>query len=329
VFELYLVRLDIQKNGESIEDAFLSLLDCSTLRLKSPDYSCGRAGSCCLDRAAGIDVMSGAAIGCGADVTWMIAVVISAVRSLLASERDQCPRYITQYATGHGRAQNPGQIVYICAFATWRWSAMLADDMITPARKPERSATYADLAALPEGVRGEIFDGAVETQPAPLPRHSNAQRVLGARIGGPFQDDDGRGGPGGWWIFPDVDVQLPSGDVVRPDLAGWRRERLPDPGDIQPIAVVPDWVCEIVSPTPASRRRDRVKKRHLYAQAGVAFYWLVDPDDRTLEGLALRDGGWFEVGVYDDTAIVRIAPFEAIELEVGRLFLPRTQQLTE
>jgi Uma2 family endonuclease len=250
--------------------------------------------------------------------------------SLLSSaEPDQCSRCITHTRAGHGPAQNPSKTVYRCAFAIWLWSAMLSGDMIHPARKPERSATYADLASLPEGVRAEIFDGVVETQPAPLPRHSNAQRVLGARIGGPFQDDDGRGGPGGWWIFPDVDVQLPSGDVVRPDLAGWRRDRLPDPGDIQPIAVVPDWVCEIVSPTPTSRRRDRVKKRHLYAQAGVAFYWLVDPDDRTLEALALRDGGWFEVGVYDDTAVVRIAPFDAIELEVGRLFLPRTQQASE
>ncbi|MEY4581506.1 MAG: hypothetical protein RL701_6209 [Pseudomonadota bacterium] len=195
--------------------------------------------------------------------------------------------------------------------------------MITPARKIDRRATYADLAALPEGVKAEIIDGVIETMPAPSPRHSHAQRVLGSRIGGPFHDDDGRGGPGGWWIFPEVDVQLPDGDVVRPDLAGWRRDRLPEPWDVRPITVVPDWICEVVSPTPASSRRDRVKKRHVYAQAGVAFYWLVDPDDRTLEALVLRDGGWFEVGVYDDTAVARIAPFEAIELEVGRLFAPR------
>lgn len=84
---------------------------------------------------------------------------------------------------------------------------------------------------------------------------------------------------------------------------------------------MPDWICEILSPSNASH--DRVKKRRLYAQAGVTFYWLVDPDGRTLEALTLRDDGWLEIGAFDDTAVVRIAPFEAIELDVGRLFLPR------
>lgn len=196
--------------------------------------------------------------------------------------------------------------------------------MTSPARKLDRPATYADLEALPDGVKAEIIDGAIMTQPAPLPRHSKVQRVLGARIGGPFDDDDGYGGPGGWWIFPEVDVQLASGDVVRPDLAGWRRERLLDPGDIRPITVVPDWICEVLSPSNTSY--DRVTKRAKYARACVAFYWLVDPAERVLEALALRDGLWLELGVYDDTALARIAPFEAVELELGRLFLPRSPE---
>lgn len=119
----------------------------------------------------------------------------------------------------------------------------------------------------------------------------------------------------------EVDVALSLHDVVRPDLAGWRRERLPRPGSKRPIEVVPDWVCEVLSPTSAAR--DRVTKRALYARSGVAHCWLIDPDARVLEALALRDGTWVEVGVYDDTATARIAPFEAIELEVGRPFLPR------
>ena len=118
-----------------------------------------------------------------------------------------------------------------------------------------------------------------------------------------------------------VEVQLAERVVVRPDRAGWRRRRLPNPWGVRPITVVPDWICEVQAPSNASH--DRVTKRAKYASAGVTFYWLVDPAERVLEALALRDGGWFEIGVYDDSAIVRIAPFEAVELEVGRLFPPR------
>jgi Uma2 family endonuclease len=89
----------------------------------------------------------------------------------------------------------------------------------------------------------------------------------------------------------------------------------------RPILVVPDWVCEVLSPATAAR--DRVTKRALYARASVAHYWLIDPEARVLEAYALRDGTWVEVGVYDDSATARIAPFDAIELEVGRLFLPK------
>jgi len=186
---------------------------------------------------------------------------------------------------------------------------------------PPKLATYADLIALPGDVRAELFAGEIVTSPAPLPRHSKVQVAASRFIGGPFDGDDGRGGPGGWWIFVEVDVALGRHEVVRPDLAGWRRERLPRPGNVRPIDVVPDWICEVLS--PATSARDRVTKRALYARSGVAFYWLIDPDARVLEALALRDGTWLEVGVYDGTAITRIAPFEAIELEVDRLFLPR------
>jgi Uma2 family endonuclease len=182
-------------------------------------------------------------------------------------------------------------------------------------------ATYADLLVLPEGTKAEVLAGEIVSAPAPLPRHSKAQGAARRFLGGPFDDDDGRGGPGGWWIFVEVDVALGDHDIVRPDLSGWRRDRLLRPGATRPIAVVPDWVCEVVSPSTAAR--DRVTKRNLYARTGVAHYWLIDPEARVVEALALRDGRWFEVGAYDDAATARIPPFEAIELEVGRLFLAR------
>lgn len=184
-------------------------------------------------------------------------------------------------------------------------------------------ATYRDLLILAEEVRAEILAGELITAPAPLPRHSNAQRALGRFVGGPFHDDDGRGGPGGWWIFVEVDVELTEHDIVRPDLAGWRRARLPNPGALRPIRTVPDWVCEVTSPSSASR--DRVTKRQLYAAHGVPFYWIVDPEARTLEALQLEHGRWAELGAWDDTAIAAIPPFEATSVEVGRLFLPKDE----
>jgi Uma2 family endonuclease len=190
--------------------------------------------------------------------------------------------------------------------------------MASPQRK---LATYADLLALPQDTQAEVLGGDVVLSPAPLPRHSKAQGSARRFIGGPFDDDDGHGGPGGWWVFVEVNVTLTPHDIVRPDLAGWRRDRLSHPDRIRPLDVVPDWVCEVLSPSTAAR--DRIVKWRLYAQAGIPFYWLIDPDLRALEALALRDGVWVELGVFDETATARIAPFEAIELEIGRLFLPK------
>jgi Uma2 family endonuclease len=192
--------------------------------------------------------------------------------------------------------------------------------MAAPAR---RFATYADLLALPDDVRAEVLAGQVVTAPAPLPRHSKAQRAMGRFVGGPFDDDDGHGGPGGWWIFVEVDVQLGTHDVVRPDLAGWRRVRLPRPGNQRPITTPPDWVCEILSKSTAAR--DRGIKRELYARSGIPHYWLIDVEARVLEAFELREGRWLLSGTYDDSALARIEPFAAIELPVGRLFLPREE----
>ncbi|MEZ4232158.1 MAG: Uma2 family endonuclease [Polyangiaceae bacterium] len=180
--------------------------------------------------------------------------------------------------------------------------------------------TYQDLALLREDVRAEILDGELYVTPSSLPRHSKVQRGLASFLGRPFDDDDGRGGPGGWWILLEVDIQLGEHDVVRPDVLGYRRERLPDPWDTRPLSVVPDWICEVTSPSNA--RVDRVLKRSLYAKAGVGHYWIIDPHERVLEVLRLEGASWLEVGAYDHTSIARIEPFRAIELELSRLFPP-------
>ena len=184
----------------------------------------------------------------------------------------------------------------------------------------ERFATWEDLLAYPEDVRVELIGGSIVTAPAPLPRHSKPQGGLRRFIGGPFDDDDGHGGPGGWWIFLEVDVRFSPHDVVRPDLAGWRRERLPKPGDVRPIDVRPDWVCEILS--PSTTRLDRVDKAALYHHAGVPWLWLVDPIDRTIEVREHGPKGWIVVSAVAAPDVVRLPPFEAAEVPLDRIFLP-------
>lgn len=184
-----------------------------------------------------------------------------------------------------------------------------------------RLATFRDLLELPEDVRAEVIAGQMVTAPAPLPKHSKAQRALGSFVGRPFDDDDGHGGPGGWWIFVEVDIAFGPHDIVRPDLSGWRRQRLASPGEQRPIEVVPDWVCEVLSPSTSTR--DRVTKRDLYAAHSVAHYWIVDVDARTLEAFELTDGRWLLVGAHDETRVARIPPFAEAELPIARLFLPR------
>lgn len=184
----------------------------------------------------------------------------------------------------------------------------------------KRAATYDDLLALPEDARAEVIGGELLMSPAPLPRHAKAQGALRSLIGKPFDDDDSRGGPGGWWILLEVDVRLREHDIVRPDLAGWRRERLAEPWDLRPIDVRPDWVCEVLSPSTV--RHDRLVKARLYREAGIGALWLVDPEARLLEAYVLHEERWLEVGRGGDGDALHVPPFEAVELEVSRLFPP-------
>ncbi len=103
-----------------------------------------------------------------------------------------------------------------------------------------------------------------------------------------------------------------------PDLAGWRRERLPAIGDEPYFTLAPDWVCEVLSPSTATL--DRARKKPAYAREGIAHLWLIDPLARTLEALELHDGKWLELGAWANDAIVRVAPFEAVPLELGLLW---------
>ena len=189
--------------------------------------------------------------------------------------------------------------------------------MSTAAGAP-RSATRADLQALPENVVGEIIDGVLYTFPRPRPQHAFVEIGLGGELHAAFQQ--GRGGPGGWWILMEPGLELEGAPEVVPDLAGWRVERVPALPADTPVSIVPDWVCEILSPT--TRAHDQLIKRRFYARVGVSYLWFIDPDARTLSVCKLVEGHWFELGVYGYDERIRAEPFDAIELNMADWWLP-------
>jgi len=178
-----------------------------------------------------------------------------------------------------------------------------------------KRATYEDVLSAPENKVAEILDGELFLSPRPSPRHLVASSRLGAVLA-PF--DDSQEGPGGWWILDEPELHF-GGDVVVPDLAGWRRERLPAIPDTAFFSLAPDWVCEVLS--PSTERIDRGRKLRIYAEAGVARAWLANPAERTLEVLRLRDGAWTIVMVCTGSDAVRVETFDAIELALGRLWV--------
>jgi Uma2 family endonuclease len=181
-----------------------------------------------------------------------------------------------------------------------------------PRGKP---ATYADLLELPERVVGEIINGRLVTHPRPAPRHARAYSRLGAELDGPF--DQGRGGPGGWWILDEPEIHVDT-EILVPDLAGWRRERMPRLPEAAWFEVVPDWVCEILSPSTA--RVDRAEKLPIYGRWAVGHVWLVDPDLRTLEAYENQGGRWVLLATLKDDDNVALPPFAAVGFALGSLW---------
>ena len=151
-------------------------------------------------------------------------------------------------------------------------------------------------------------------QRASFPTYPSISR-LGGELAGPF--DRGRGGPGGWWIIDEPELHLGE-DVLVPDLAGWRRERMTALPDTAYFPLAPDWVCEVMS--PSTRRLDLHGKRPVYAREGVGHLWLVEPADRTLEAFELREEHWVLIATAKDGDPVRIRPFDAVTFSLADLW---------
>ncbi len=176
----------------------------------------------------------------------------------------------------------------------------------------KRPATYADLEALPEHVVGQIIDDELIVMPRPASPHTVAYSTLLSDLHNAFQR--GRSGPGGWWLLGEPELHF-GRNVLVPDMAGWRRERMPQMPRVPYFTVAPDWVCEVLSPSTA--KLDRNRKRELYAREG--------PGTRTLEVFHWSDGRWVERGTWSGDARVRAEPFDAVELELGALWPPELE----
>jgi len=190
------------------------------------------------------------------------------------------------------------------------------------AASPLKNKTYADYLALPEGTKAELIDGEIYMSPAPKGRHVRIASMLGSRLGvsfglhpGPTSD-----GPGGWWIFDEPECHLPlDRRVLRPDIAGWRRERMPEPpSDTHKFLTVPDWVCEVLSPSTQSH--DMLRKMPIYLAAGVSWAWIVNPLARHIDVFRAGEGEWLDVIGVEDQGLVRLPPFDEVELDTAPWF---------
>ena len=179
-----------------------------------------------------------------------------------------------------------------------------------------RPATYEDLLRVPAHKVAEVVDGELHVSPRPASRHALASSGLGSVLWASFHRG-GHGGPGGWWILDEPEFHL-GGDVLVPDLAGWRGERLPEFPDTPAFTLAPDWLCEVVS--PGTERLDRAKKVPVYAREGVRHLWLVNPLARTLDVYRLAQGRWLLLVTHEGAMAVRAEPFDAVELDLAPLW---------
>jgi Uma2 family endonuclease len=179
----------------------------------------------------------------------------------------------------------------------------------------KQRATYADIEAAPEHLVAEIIDGELVTHPRPSPRHGATANSLSHELTGPFQKASG--GPGGWVFFTEPELKLGS-DILVPDIAGWRLERLSAYPETNYFTIVPDWVCEVLS--ASTERRDRSVKTRIYAEAGVAYHWIVDPRQQRLEAFALKEDRWTLVGSWRSDDIVSAPPFDAMSFSLADLW---------
>jgi len=180
-----------------------------------------------------------------------------------------------------------------------------------PARK---KATYEDVLNAPDHRIAEVIDGELYTLPRPGPRYATAASGITIDVGAfgrRKRNDDSRMG---WRILAEPELHLAE-QIVVPDVAGWRRERMPDLPREAFFTLPPDWICEVISPRTA--RMDRTSKKRIYAKHGIEWLWLVDPVVRTLEVLQIAGQFWQEVQLFSGDERIGPMPFEGLEIDLS------------
>lgn len=179
-------------------------------------------------------------------------------------------------------------------------------------------ATFADLAALPDHVRAEVIHGAIVEKSATSFEHGSAQTRFGSTLDRRFQRKPGGRWPGGWWLCVEAEVQYEPHEIFAHDLAGWRRDRVPDRPSGRPVSIRPDWVCELVS--PSNEKRDRVDKFEVLLRHGVPYYWIADPIEHVLTVHRWTERGYLIALVAKAGDTIRAEPFDSVELRLSALF---------
>jgi Uma2 family endonuclease len=180
--------------------------------------------------------------------------------------------------------------------------------MSTGARRlPTFEALYGEIARLPPGVTGQILiPGVLTTMSRPGAAHHRALVHCSRALDRFDQELDGHG----WWIRQEFEVRFPGDRLAVPDLAGWRADGYPELPDDNPLRIVPDWCAEVLSASTGSD--DRTLKLPLYASAGVAHVWLIDPALRTIEAYESTEGRPTLAATARDADVARLPPFDAM-----------------
>lgn len=180
---------------------------------------------------------------------------------------------------------------------------------------PRKPATYEDIEAVAPHLVAEIIDGVLRTHPRPSPRHAFSASSLVDELISPFQK--GRGGPGGWVFAAEPELHM-GNDVLVPDIAGWRRQRMSTVPAAAFFEIAPDWVCEVLS--GSTEKRDRTIKMKAYATHGISYFWLIDPRQQMLEAYELVNDQWVWIGGWSSEEDVHAPPFEALKISLADLW---------
>ncbi len=176
-------------------------------------------------------------------------------------------------------------------------------------------AKYQDIIDLPANLRGEILFGQLHTSPRPSPTHQKAMLKMAFRLEGKWGEDSSGSESGTWVFLTEPELHLDR-HIIVPDIAAWKAYRVGSSFyEKAAIKLVPDWVCEIQSPSTASL--DRVAKSRVYHQLKISYYWLLDPVAMTLEVMKYSKPGWTQTGSYCDNDKVKAEPFADLELSLN------------